>query len=118
MWDVLNRKRIEIDPVSTRNFKALYAATVMNDIKNQMQYVESMPSMAGMSEDQQELAQGLANYIPDSVEEKKLLRKIDLSLMPCLWIMYVLNYVDRTNIVSVYLLSPHLSIFKTDKAFE
>ncbi|KAL7271016.1 hypothetical protein RUND412_006253 [Rhizina undulata] len=40
----------------------------------------------------------LANYVPDTNEEKKLLRKIDLYLMPILWIMYILNYIDRTNI--------------------
>ncbi|KAK9485766.1 major facilitator superfamily domain-containing protein [Lipomyces starkeyi] len=62
----------------------------MNDVKDMMQHVESMPK--------QELVQELANYVPGSAEEKKLLRKIDLALIPCLWIMYVLNYVDRTNI--------------------
>ncbi|KAH6880414.1 phthalate transporter [Thelonectria olida] len=45
-----------------------------------------------------ELAESLRNFIPNSAEEKKLVRKIDLFLMPCLWIMYILNYVDRTNI--------------------
>lgn len=48
-----------------------------------------------------ELAEALRNYVPRSAEEKKLVRKIDLFLMPILWIMYVLNYVDRTNIVSI-----------------
>lgn len=48
----------------------------------------------------EELEEALRNYVPGSPEEKKLLRKIDLRLMPILWIMYILNYVDRTNIVS------------------
>jgi hypothetical protein len=47
-----------------------------------------------------ELAEALRNYVPGSPEEKQLLRKIDLFLMPMLWIMYILNYIDRTNIVS------------------
>ncbi|OJD29111.1 major facilitator superfamily transporter [Diplodia corticola] len=46
----------------------------------------------------EELEEALRNYVPGSAEEKKLLRKIDLRLMPILWIMYILNYVDRTNI--------------------
>lgn len=46
----------------------------------------------------EELEEALRNYVPGSPEEKKLLRKIDLRLMPILWIMYILNYVDRTNI--------------------
>lgn len=31
-------------------------------------------------------------------EEKKLVRKIDLYLMPTIWLMYLLSYMDRTNI--------------------
>lgn len=37
-------------------------------------------------------------YVPGSEEEKRLVRKIDLHLMPTLWIMYVFNYIDRTNV--------------------
>ncbi|CED82688.1 Permease of the major facilitator superfamily [Phaffia rhodozyma] len=33
-----------------------------------------------------------------SEEEKRLVRKIDKRLMPMFWVMYVLNYIDRTNI--------------------
>ncbi|OAL44698.1 MFS general substrate transporter [Pyrenochaeta sp. DS3sAY3a] len=31
-------------------------------------------------------------------EEKKLVRKIDLYLLPTIWLMYLLSYMDRTNI--------------------
>jgi len=31
-------------------------------------------------------------------EEKALVRKIDIALLPCIWIMYLLSYMDRTNI--------------------
>ncbi|OZJ04709.1 hypothetical protein BZG36_01816 [Bifiguratus adelaidae] len=41
---------------------------------------------------------GFANYTPDTPEEKTLVRKMDMRLFPTLWIMYVLNYLDRTNI--------------------
>lgn len=43
------------------------------------------------------LADGSA-YVPDTDEEKKLVRKIDKRLLPMLWVMYVMNYIDRTNI--------------------
>ncbi|KAF2821223.1 MFS transporter-like protein, partial [Ophiobolus disseminans] len=33
-----------------------------------------------------------------SPEEKKLVRKIDLYLMPTIWILYLLAYMDRSNI--------------------
>jgi hypothetical protein len=32
-------------------------------------------------------------------EEKALLRKIDLHLLPTIWIMYPLSYMDRTKYV-------------------
>ncbi|OQE15234.1 hypothetical protein PENSTE_c029G07134 [Penicillium steckii] len=31
-------------------------------------------------------------------EEKALVRKIDMTLLPTMWIMYLLSYMDRTNI--------------------
>ncbi|KAG9645997.1 hypothetical protein KCV04_g3522, partial [Aureobasidium melanogenum] len=40
----------------------------------------------------------LDGYIPDSQEERKLVRKIDLYLLPTIWLMYLLSYMDRTNI--------------------
>lgn len=30
-------------------------------------------------------------------EEKALVRKIDLFLLPCIWLMYLLSYMDRTK---------------------
>lgn len=36
-------------------------------------------------------------YIPDTEEEKKLVRKIDLFLLPTIWLMYLLSYMDRTK---------------------
>ncbi|KAI0144491.1 major facilitator superfamily domain-containing protein [Xylariaceae sp. FL1272] len=38
------------------------------------------------------------SYVPDSEEERKLVRKIDLYLLPTIWLMYLLSYVDRSNI--------------------
>ncbi|KLO87671.1 Uncharacterized protein Y057_13711 [Fusarium fujikuroi] len=66
----------------------------MNDEK-EMSKAEEHHEQVGIS---QELSDALSNYTPGSPEEKKLVRKIDLFLMPILWIMYILNYVDRTNI--------------------
>lgn len=33
--------------------------------------------------------------------EKKLVRKLDMTLMPIVWILYMFNYLDRNNIASV-----------------
>jgi hypothetical protein len=48
----------------------------------------------------EELSIALQSYTPDTEEEKKLVRKIDFVLLPCLWWMYVLAYLDRGNVVS------------------
>jgi hypothetical protein len=37
-------------------------------------------------------------------EEKKLVRKIDLMLMPMIWFMYLLSYMDRTKSVPLRVL--------------
>lgn len=37
----------------------------------------------------------LPDYVPDSDEEKKLVRKIDRLLLPTVFIMYFLSYMDR-----------------------
>lgn len=37
------------------------------------------------------------DYVPGSDAEKRLVRKIDLYLLPMMWIMYLLSYMDRTK---------------------
>ena len=31
-------------------------------------------------------------------KEKKLVRRLDMTLMPMVWILYLFNYLDRNNI--------------------
>ena len=38
------------------------------------------------------------SYIPGGDAEKRLLRKIDMHLIPVVWFMYVMSYLDRANI--------------------
>ncbi|OJJ08815.1 hypothetical protein ASPVEDRAFT_145300 [Aspergillus versicolor CBS 583.65] len=38
------------------------------------------------------------DFEENTAEEKKLLRKIDLFLLPAAWIVYLLSYMDRSNI--------------------
>lgn len=37
-------------------------------------------------------------YEIDPQAEKKLLRKIDLRVVPILWLLFLLSFLDRTNI--------------------
>lgn len=39
-----------------------------------------------------------AKYTIDPEGEKKLLRKIDMRLIPILWFLFMLAFLDRTNI--------------------
>ncbi|KAK9466095.1 MFS general substrate transporter [Lipomyces arxii] len=45
-----------------------------------------------------ELALAIPDYVPGTEEERKLVRKIDLFLLPCIFIMYFLSYMDRINV--------------------
>lgn len=51
-------------------------------VKDEQQYIE-------------ELSMNAEQF---AAEEKKLVRKIDMYLLPTIWIMYLLSYMDRTNI--------------------
>lgn len=56
---------------------------------------------AGVSSEQIEHA---AMHEPVSYtveEEKALVRKIDLTLLPTIWFMYLLSYMDRTKLVTI-----------------
>jgi hypothetical protein len=33
-------------------------------------------------------------YVPDTPEERALVRKIDIHILPMLWVMYIMNYVS------------------------
>lgn len=45
-----------------------------------------------------EIASGEFTWTPE--EEKALVRKIDLFLLPTIWLMYLLSYMDRTKYVT------------------
>jgi hypothetical protein len=39
--------------------------------------------------------------------EKRLVRKLDMTLMPMVWVLYLFNYLDRNNISYDDTLSTH-----------
>lgn len=55
-----------------------------------------------LSSQELEIENALANYVPGTHEEKLFVRKLDLIMMPTLWFMYILAYIDRQNIVSTF----------------
>ncbi|KAK1980079.1 major facilitator superfamily transporter [Colletotrichum cereale] len=70
-----------------------------------------------VSEADAELAEALRNYVPGTREERQLVKKIDLFLMPMLWIMYILNYVDRTNIGNAKIAGMQKDLSLTDDGY-
>jgi hypothetical protein len=54
-----------------------------------------------LSGDDAERAVALEQYVPGSAEEKRLVRKLDFILLPWLWWLYILAYLDRGNVVSL-----------------
>ena len=46
-------------------------------------------------------------------KEKKLVRILDMTLLPTLWILYLFNYLDRTNIAQA-----RLNSFEEDLGLE
>lgn len=51
---------------------------------------------------------------PDwEAKEKKLVRTLDFTLLPMLWILYLFNYLDRTNIAQA-----RLNTFEEDLGLE
>lgn len=72
--------------------------TTHNDLevgsKHEVQHID-LPG--GIQDDPKAIALA-QEYVPGTAEEKRLVRKMDLHLMPILWVMYIFNYIDRTNI--------------------
>lgn len=57
--------------------------------------------LAAASKHQEDVDEALDDYVPDTEEEKKLVRKIDLFLLPAIWGMYLLSYMVRTMFVKI-----------------
>ncbi|WVR04204.1 hypothetical protein IAU60_001204 [Kwoniella sp. DSM 27419] len=60
------------------------------DEKAEVQHIEKGSSNDELSQERP--------YVSGTVEEARLVRKIDRHMLPMLWVMYIFNYLDRTNI--------------------
>lgn len=63
--------------------------------------IDKKPQITSGELNDEDVLAALQQYTPDSAEEKRLVRKIDMVLLPVLWWMYILAYLDRGNIVSL-----------------
>lgn len=39
-----------------------------------------------------------ARWVNGTIEEKRLVRKLDWRILPCTWVLYLLGFLDRANI--------------------
>lgn len=75
------------------------------DLKTATSVADGTPSgtsESAMSNGDEELGAeqaALGEYVVGTVAEKKLLRKVDFIMIPSLWFMCVMAYLDRNNIV-------------------
>jgi hypothetical protein len=70
------------------------------DLKHTPEIKQVVSNNASVIEGEEELEAALRNYVPGTDLEKKLVRKVDFYMIPTLWFMCILCYLNRNNIVS------------------
>ncbi|KAF5327985.1 hypothetical protein D9758_017790 [Tetrapyrgos nigripes] len=56
------------------------------------------PTLQSTQEWREEFSQAIEAYAPGSGKERQLVRKIDYRIVPTIWVLYTLSYLDRANI--------------------
>ena len=67
-------------------------------VANDPQTMEKAPGIKSSTDNSNSSNDDTFPSPSDGEEEKALVRKIDLRLLPAIWLMYLLSYIDRTNI--------------------
>lgn len=86
-----------MEPTETKD--AGIVPTTTQDRASTPSVDEKKPQAQNGSPQDAEILAALESYVPGTAEEKRLVRKIDFILLPLLWWMYILAYLDRGNIV-------------------
>lgn len=55
------------------------------------------PSRLLHDDTEQSVDEAPVNQPHDAAEERALVRRLDLILMPAIWVMYLFSYADRTK---------------------
>lgn len=97
-----------LDTFSTLKLRQVMAAVVNEEAHHDAKQTPSIKQVAsntpGFDERDEQLELALANYVPGTDLEKKLVRKVDWYMIPTLWAMCVLCFLNRNNIVSISVL--------------
>lgn len=75
------------------------------DTDQRLEYVPTNASARSTSKDDIKAAAEMieaqetaTRWEDGTLEEKKLVRKLDWRILPCTWVLYLLGYLDRANI--------------------
>jgi hypothetical protein len=60
--------------------------------------------------DNLEARQAAAQWQDNTPEERRLTRKLDWRILPCTWVLYLLGYLDRSNIGFVKMMRSQCNI--------
>ncbi|KAK8131356.1 hypothetical protein PG984_007794 [Apiospora sp. TS-2023a] len=60
--------------------------------------VSASPEVGGASADADHAQRLAAEWVEGTAEERGLKQKLDWRILPCTWILYLLGYLDRSNI--------------------
>lgn len=72
---------------------------VAHPVKENAPGHEHLETMPDINTEKGQLAQEELLETPEwRARERKLVRKLDMTLLPVVWILYLFNYLDRNNI--------------------
>ena len=80
--------------------------TVNTDLETGTSSSLQQETHSTLPEEETRINTALNNYVSGTEAEKRLVRKVDFILLPMLWLMYVLAYIDRGNVVCIILRLP------------
>jgi hypothetical protein len=87
-------ERIVVEQVKNQNQRSLSESLEDNET------FEDTIVKVEVYESEREITRALQDYVQGSEGERRLVRKIDLKLLPVLGVMYALQSIDRTGMVS------------------
>lgn len=64
----------------------------------QLEHVSSIDNSKGADADVLQAQQLAAQWQENTEAEKRLVRKLDYRILPCVWILYLLGFLDRANV--------------------
>lgn len=79
------------------------ALPAKDDTENQVENTVTRTSTRDINKndilaDIQEAHQLATQWQEGSLEEKRLVRKLDWRILPCCWVLYLLGFLDRANV--------------------